>query len=242
MIKKKDKIFHGSGKITALQFQKHNSERVNVFIDNDYAFSLSAMLVVENHLRNGLELDQAAISGLQSADVYHLGLAAAFDLIALRPRSVSEIQTRLRQRFPALTPETWERILSRLKELGYLDDNKFAEFWVENRANFAPRGKLLIKQELAKKGVSREVIQEAIEKHLPVENEQGESIEEEQALSAARKKAVTLRAEDWQGFYRKLGGFLQRRGYDFEITNRIIKQLWRELKNDSADSDEDEAM
>jgi regulatory protein len=139
----------------------------------------------------------------------------------------------LRQRFPALTPEVLDKVLTRLQELGYLDDAKFAEFWVENRASFAPRGKLLIKQELAKKGVTREVIQEALEKHLPTENEQGESLEEEQALAAARKKAATLKAEDWQSFYRKLGGFLQRRGYDFEVTNRITKQLWRELKQNS---------
>jgi regulatory protein len=231
MNKKKDKLFQGAGKITALQFQKHNSERVSVFINGDYAFSLSAMLVVENRLKVNSELDQATISQLQAADVYHLGLAAAFDLIALRPRSQNELQNRLRQRFPAVTPEVLEKIMSRLTELGYLDDAKFAEFWVENRANFSPRGKLLIKQELAKKGVSREYIQEALEKHLPTENEEGENLEEEQALIIARKKAATLKAEDWQGFYRKLGGLLQRRGYDFEITNRVTKQVWKEIKD-----------
>ena len=66
----------------------------------------------------------------------------------------------------------------------------------------------------------------------------GQSVEETQALEMARKKLHNYATEDWQGFYRKMGGFLQRRGYPFDITGKITKQVWQELKNgEAAESD-----
>lgn len=243
------KKFTGGGKITLIEYQKTNPDRVNIFVEDEYAFSIAAVLVVERQLKAGVELTPQDSAELQGADLYNQGLVAALQLLAMRPRSESEIQTRLRRRYPDITSETTKKVIERLRELHYLDDASFANFWVENRTAFAPRGRNLLKQELMKKGVPRDVIEAAITAYLDTqaENEDededagdGLSVEESQALTLARKKAHTYAAEAWPGFYRKLGGFLLRKGYDYGIMGRITKQVWKELKDEEVDDEETE--
>lgn len=238
------KKFTGGGKISAVEFQKNNPDRVNVYIAGQYAFSLAAILAAERRLKEGVELTAEDTAELQSADLYNKGLAAALQLLAMRPRSQAEIQTYMRKRYPEATAETIKAVVERLKELNYLNDASFAAFWVENRSAFAPRGRHLLRQELMKKGVPRDIIDAAIAAQLDADAEDDAEegslkIEESQALEMARKKARSYAAEDWPGFYRKLGGFLLRRGYDYEITGRVSRQVWQELKGQSAGEEEE---
>jgi regulatory protein len=236
--------FTGGGKISAVEFQKNNPDRVNVYIAGQYAFSLAAILAAERRLKEGVELTAEDTAELQAADLYNKGLAAALQLLALRPRSQAEIQTYLRKRYPEIAAETVRTVVDRLKELNYLNDASFAAFWVENRSAFAPRGRHLLRQELMKKGVPRDIIDAAIAAQLDAEAEDEAEegslkVEESQALEMARKKARSYAAEDWPGFYRKLGGFLLRRGYDYDITGRVSRQVWQELKGQSAGDEEE---
>ncbi len=240
--KRMRKKFTGEGKITLVEYQRTHADRVNIHIEEEYAFSVTAILAAERKLKAGVYLSAADTEEIQSADLYNRGLAAGLQLIAMRPRSEGELREHLRRRYPDATPETLTRVLDRLKELNYLNDATFAKFWVENRLAFAPRGRNLLKQELMQKRVARDVIETAISEHLEVLQEEadeegdndGQSVEETQALEMARKKLHNYAAEDWQGFYRKMGGFLQRRGYPFDITGKITKQVWQELKDGEA--------
>lgn len=246
----KERGFSGCGKITAVDVQKTNPDRVNIFIDEQYAFSLSMIVAAEQRVRPGMELSLQDVVELQAADVYSLGLAAALEFISLRPRSEAEVRQRLRRRYPDAPVETFSRILARLKELNYLNDTDFAKYWIENRQAFAPRGRQLLKQELMQKGVARDIIDTALENYLEAATEEleaaegesdGPGVEERQALELARKKGRSHAADDWAGFYRKLGGYLLRRGYDYGIAGRVTKQVWQELKGSASAADLDEA-
>jgi regulatory protein len=246
--KRMRKRFTGEGKITLVEYQKTHPDRVNIHIDDEYAFAITAILAAERKLRAGVFLSAADADEIQSADLYNRGLAAGLQLLALRPRSEAELRDALRRRYPDATPDTLTRILERLKELNYLNDTSFAKFWVENRMAFSPRGRNLLKQELLQKRVSREIIDTVITEHLEALQEEadqngetdGQPVEETQALEQARKKARSYAAEAWPDFYRKLGGFLQRRGYGFDITGKVTRQVWAELKGQDSGDDDDE--
>ncbi len=246
--KRMRKRFTGEGKITLVEYQKTHPDRVNIHIDDEYAFSITAILAAERKLRAGMFLSAEDTDEIQSADLYNRGLAAGLQLLALRPRSEAELRDALRRRYPDATPETLTRVLDRLKDLNYLNDTTFAKFWVENRLAFSPRGRNLLKQELLQKRVSREIIDTVITEHLEALQEEadqngendGQPVEEAQALEQARKKAKSYAAEAWPDFYRKLGGFLQRRGYGFDITGKVTRQVWAELKGQGTDEDEEE--
>jgi regulatory protein len=241
---RKPQKFTGGGKISAVEFQKNNPDRVNIYIEGQYAFSLAAILTAERKLKAGVELTAEETAELQAADLYNKGLATALQLLALRPRSQSEVQLHLKKRYPEAPADTIKAVVERLQELKYLDDASFAAFWVESRATFAPRGRHLLRQELMKKGVPRDIIDAAIEAQLDAESDEegeegGMKVEESQALEMARKKARSYAVEDWASFYRKLGGVLLRRGYDYEVTGRVTRQVWKELKGQTPAEEEE---
>lgn len=143
-------------------------------------------------------------------------LDAAFRYLSYRPRSELEIKMRLRKR--GFDNSSIESALLKLKEQGLIDDYAFAQFWKENREVFSPRGRAMLQRELRQKGVASHIIAEAIR----------EIDEEAGAYRAAQKKAEKLASSDREGFYRKLGSFLRRRGFNYEITQHTVKQLWLE--------------
>jgi regulatory protein len=98
----------------------------------------------------------------------------------------------------------------------------------------------LIKRELSQKGVADTTIDEAVSRVLddPEEqDEEGRGLEERNALELARRRARSFAGEDWPGFYRKLGNFLARRGFDYSIVKNTVRQVWRELKDETPEEE-----
>jgi len=119
-------------------------------------------------------------------------------------------------------PEIIDAALARLDRLDFVNDHSFAEFWIGTREQFSPRGARALKNELRMKGVDREVVNEL------VDDEQ----DGERALRAGRKKAmllVNIPDMDYATFRNRLGSFLQRRGFGYEVTTRTVRALWKEL-------------
>ncbi|HLF90951.1 MAG TPA: RecX family transcriptional regulator [Anaerolineales bacterium] len=204
--------------ITALQVQKKNPQRVNVFINGEFAFGLARIVAV--WLKVGQALSETKITELKAQDENEKVLQRALHLISYRPRSEAEVQDRLKKY--QIPEEMIQAVVTRLRETGILDDQKFAEAWIENRATFRPRSRLALRMELKQKGVNEETIEEALA-HVN---------DEEQAYEAGQKKARQLRYKEEQEFKRKLFGFLSRRGFSYEVASPVIKTLWEEMNNE----------
>ncbi len=200
--------------ITRLDRNAARSRKVRVFLDGRYAFSL------EVEIAAGLELNQdlspAQIEKLTQVNRQQRCLAAAQRLLANRPHSESELRQKLaRHNFNV---EDMETVVGRLKSSGLLNDVDFASFWMENREAFKPRSRRLTALELKQKGVSEEVIRQTV----------GQIDDAESAYRAGEKKASRLESGDYNIFRRKLGDYLLRRGFSYEIINNTIERLWRE--------------
>ena len=141
---------------------------------------------------------------------------AALRLLTHRQRSETEIQRRLKANFSS---EVIDRTISDLRHQGLLDDAAFAREWRNSREKFRPRGAGVIRQELQRLGVDREVIQDALSDFDSASN----------AYQAGSKYVRKLSLEDAAVFRRKLGGFLQRRGFGGEVIGQTINRLWDEL-------------
>jgi regulatory protein len=209
-------------KITALREHK-GRRRVNVFLDGKLAFSLST----EEATREGLKPDQimtpAEVDRLSGSDRHQRCLTAATGLLSHRPRSSSELSTMLQRR--GFDRATQEPVLATLKEQGLLDDTAFARFWTENRELFSPRSQRLTRIELRRKGVASEVIDQAIT-----------SIDDEaSALRAATAHVRSLRWSDRDQFRRRLGGYLQRRGFGYGVVEATLARLWEDTRTQTND-------
>ena len=141
---------------------------------------------------------------------------AALRLLSYRARSEEEVRRRLRGRF---TGEAIDRTLSALRRQGLLDDAAFAREWRDQREKFRPRGPNVIRQELLRLGVDREVIKDALSDFDASAN----------AYQAGSRYAAKLPTQDAGAFRRKLGGFLHRRGFEGEVLGETVERLWREL-------------
>lgn len=203
--------------------QQRNRERVNVYLDGEFAFGLA--LEEALRLKVGQVLDDEQIEALRHIDLYHKAHARALDYISRRPRSQVELQRYLKEKE---VPEPHiERLLARLSEVGLLDDLAFARFWIENREAFRPRGARAIRHELRQKGVDETIIDQALA--------QSDLDELESAYRVALKKLPRLRAisDPWE-FQQKIAGFLGRRGFGWEVIRQVSDRLWQERDDPSS--------
>lgn len=210
------------GTITALVVQTGDQERVNVFVDGEFALGVSVYVMQDEQLHKGKVLSQSDWDRLEQAERGSRAWNAALRLLEVRPRTEHEIRDRLRRK--EFLPEQIDRVIGRLRELELLDDAQFARLWVANRQNLSPRGAHALRQELRAKGVDRVVADDVIANSTDAESESAACAEV--ARRALHKYA---NAPDRATFQRKLGGFLQRRGFSFETMKPILAELWNEV-------------
>jgi regulatory protein len=213
-------------RITALEPQAHNPERYNLYVDGHFLLGVNASIVLQMGLEVQQELLPEQVEQLRSTEGEQQAVDRALNYLSFRPRSREEVRRYLRRK--ETPPDIIEAALARLDRLDFVNDRAFASFWIENREQFNPRGAHALKNELRMKGVEREVVDEL------VNDEQ----DEELALRAGRRKALSLiniPDMDYATFRNRLGSFLQRRGFGYEVSKRTVSSLWKELREESDD-------
>ncbi len=171
-------------------------------------------------LRKGQQLSPAEIEALKRENLTDRAKNNALHLISLRPRSVVEVRRRLQQK--KYDGATIEQVIAELEAVELLDDNAFAQFWVEQRDTFKPRSRMALQHELRQKGVAREIIESA----LADLDEMGA------AEKIARKKAPRWAHLPQADFRMKIGRFLQQRGFGYGIIRPVTDSLWQEIENE----------
>jgi regulatory protein len=138
-------------------------------------------------------------------------------LLGYRARSEREVRQRFQQR--GAPRELIDGAIERLKAGGLVDDEAFAQAWVESRRRASPRGDRMLQRELSQKGVARPTIDTAL----------GDEVDEPAlARTAATKKARALAAEPEPVFVRRLTDFLLRRGFAYEVVSAVVRELLSE--------------
>lgn len=214
-------------KITAIKAGKnHRLRRSNIYLDGHFAFSLDNEVILKQNMKVGQPVSAQQLEKLNTSDNLLRCLNAAFQFLSVRPRSRGEMIQRLTKRGFA-EPEI-EQTITRLESTKLLDDAAFAEYWKENRISFRPRSQRMLKSELRQKGVETEVVNAAISGIDETAN----------CYRAALTRARTLPLVDYQLFQKKLGGFLNRRGFSFSVIRSTIKQVWQEKSGKSSEPDD----
>ncbi len=201
-------------KITAIEPQKREPDRVNIHLDGNYAFGLTRITAA--WLKVGQELSEEKIASLRGQDDRERAYQQAMLFLSYRPRSESEIRQNLSKH--EFSKDVIEQTLERLRENRLADDGQFARAWVENRNTFRPRSRRALQIELRQKGLSDEAARSALE-----------GLDEEAlAYSAGLKKARRLQSEEWSEFRKKLSEHLTRRGFPYTVTASVVSRSWNE--------------
>lgn len=201
--------------ITGLEVQKRSPERVSVYLDGEFAFGLPAIEAARLH--QGQVLSEAEIAALRALDDLSRAIDYAARLLARRPYSSAEIRRSLAAR--EVAPTTIEEALARLESLGYVDDRAFAQFWVENRERFRPRSPQALRHELRQKGLAADIIEAAL----------SALDARESAVRAAQEPLRRLRGQTRAEVQIRLGAFLARRGFDYDVIREAVEAILAQL-------------
>ncbi len=206
-------------KVTAL---KRRGGKVEVCLDGELSFKVSAEVAGRLNLSAGQVLSADEVEELLETEAVERCLAVAFRLLSYRPRSRAELRQRLLRR--GFSEIVVYKVLALLKEKGLVDDVAFARYWADNRARFKPRSARLISLELKRKGISSEVVSEAIQ-----------SLDDEVlAYEAGSKKARALARLPEEEFYQRLYNYLCRRGFGDGVIRSVLGRL-REIYGAAGD-------
>ncbi len=211
--------------ITAVERTRGRRSRVDIYVDGALFFDVARDTASERQLRPGRPIDVAEADAIVAADQRRQALATAAAMLARRPRSEREIRQRLAQR--RFAPELIEATIARLRASKLIDDAAFARAWTESRDRSSPRGQRLLVQELRGYGVETTTAQAAA----------AEISDADAAYRVATKRARALTGLEYRTFRDKLGPFLQRRGFGWDVARQTVDRCWRESGGDSEAGD-----
>lgn len=134
--------------------------------------------------------------------------------LSYRPRSEKEIRDKLISK--KASPEILEKVITTLTEQRFLNDLEFAQMWLRSRTESKPKSLWLVRRELQQKGISQEIIEELL----------GEKDKSSSDLASAKviveKRIHKYKDLPRQEIYTKLGSFLARRGFGWDIIKQSI--------------------
>ncbi len=203
--------------ITEFQPQKRNKDRLNVYIDGEYAFSVSLSLGAG--LKVGQQLTRDEIEKIRSDDAFDRARQMSFRFLSYRPRSTNEVRNYLKRK--GFDPIVVDRVIGQLTDREYLDDDAFARYWIEQRQTHRPRGVFALRYELVQKGISAEIIDATVI----------ELDEKDAALRAVEKRTGRWARMPKDQFWRKISGFLQRRGFSYATISEVAEMVWLSIED-----------
>ncbi len=144
----------------------------------------------------------------------------ALRFLSFRPRSEKEVKDNLKRKKAGSL--VIDKVVAKLKEKKFINDLEFAKWWVEQRTIFRPTSLRLIKIELLQKGIAKEIVDNLIyDLRFKIDDlEQAKKLVDKR-MKRFRNKFGMTREE----IYQKLGGFLARRGFDWETIKQAIDEV-----------------
>jgi regulatory protein len=152
-------------------------------------------------------------------------MARALNILAARPRSETQLRERLLGKEWA-EPQLVDECISRLKELGYVNDDLFAQGYASSRVNVRPIGRSRVARELAGKKVARKTIDEALDTVF-------EEVGEETLIDRAIEKRIRThgRPAD-KGGAKRMFDHLARLGFQYDLIIRKLRALKAEIEEE----------
>lgn len=213
-------------KITSISVQQNNNNRVSISVDGKYRFSLDVFQLADLGVRIGNSYTEEELAQLEEEGRFGKLYGRALEYSLVRPRSIKELRDYLWRKtlatkrqskktgeifeLPGVSQRVADRVLERLIEKGYLDDEKFARFWMEYRFQQKGISQRRLKMELQNKGVDQQTI-------ASVGQEGIRSDREELAKVIAKKRS---RYPDEVKFKQ----YLMRQGFQYDDIRDLLNQ------------------
>ena len=209
--------------VTDIKLQVKNPNRVSIYLDGRYSFSLTVDQLASFNFKKGDDLSLEEVEAYKDESSYGKLKAVALDYLLLRTRSKKEFRDYLfRKALPIYdkkgkkiiryTDAQAKRVYEYFLNTKYLDDEFFAKTWVENRNLKKGVSKKKLYQELKQKGIEDHVIKQAL--GASGRDDLGEL-----------KKVLAKKAGRYKGDDNKLIRYLASLGFNYEDIKKAIEEF-----------------
>lgn len=202
--------------IVSVRQQKKDKKRYEIYVgEQEPVLTVHEDILIRYRLMKGGVLQQALISEIKREDERFEAYRKAVAYLVAKPRTRKQLHQYLEHKELAI--EHIAFALDRLEREGLVDDVQYAQQFAETRMRNSLKGRLMIRQELGLRGISKSAASEAVA-----------AISEEEELAAAKKlaekKARSLKGDEAER-RRKLMGFLLRRGFPGHVVKEALKSV-----------------
>ena len=204
------------GKITKIEVQKRNKERVNVYIDNVYTFSAYSELIYKENLKVNSEVDEEKLLRIAQKENVSMCKETALRIIERSYKTEKEMQNKLIEK--GYDSESVGIAINFLKEYNFINDNNYVKMYIKDR--ISTQGKQKIKYSLIRKGISDDIIEEFLE-DIESEDEKSAAIE----LAKKKYKSISRTETDRFKLWNKLCRYLVGRGYDYSVSKEVVNEV-----------------
>ena len=202
-------------KITKIEIQKKDKERVNIHVDDKFFMAIYAELIYKFNIKKGDLIDKNYLKKILDDEMYIKAKNKSFNILSKNDQSEKILRDKLSVDFDE---NIIEKVIDFLKENNLIDDESLAKKIVNTNVNLNRYGKNKIKQNLYKKGISSDVINKSM-------NDLNEDIEFENALYLAKKRYEKIKNQDKNKIHQKLYQHLAYKGFDFNTIKRVLKEV-----------------
>ncbi len=216
-------------KVTKLVSQKRDPDRVNMYIDEEFYCGISLDGIAKFNIYLGKELEESDLEEILFEELKNRFFQRAINYISRAIKTEVQLKRYLKELsfkkkgkwFTDISKESLEEIINdtaeRLKEYNYLNDEVFAEEFLQSRMKNRPRGKSVLLSELISKGVNAELAKEKVE----------ELVEDEYAIL---KRIYEKKYGDENMFIQdsKKIDFLRRKGFSWDLINEFLNNEFTE--------------
>ena len=203
--------------ITAIKVNKKRPNRRSIFIDGQFAFTVSEGIFFQHNLEEGGEFSDKQIKELTTADEFDKAKQAAVNLLSYRPRSIKEVSNRLIHK--GWNKDLADRVTGELVDKGYLNDEEFAAIFARDRAKNKCLGPVALKSELIKTGVAQKIIEQTIEavySKYPAD---------ELIQRLMKKRGIDLDVPLVKKEKQRFINLLKRKGFTWDQMESVVKNL-----------------
>lgn len=202
--------------ITKIEVQKRNKERVNLFLDDEYAFSISVELVYKEHLKINDKVDYKKLRELAEKESFSRCKETALRIIEKSYKTEKEVREKLKQK--GYEENAIDYGIKFLKEYSFINDMYYAKAFISDKLN--SMGSQKIKYNLIQKGIDKEIIEEEL---ININKENERSI----ALDMAKKKLEIIKKKENDNYKisSKLYRHLISKGYEMSIVSDVVKEI-----------------
>ena len=204
-------------KITKIEIQKNNKEKVNIYIDEKYSFSLTTSTFLDFKIKEGMDINEEQINQFKIKDSPKLAFLQAINILSYAEKTEKELIKKLKEK--GFDEDSIEYALEKAKNYGYIDDENYIESFIKNKAIPQHWGEQKIIATLMQKGLDKNLIKDKLVILYSDEEK------EENILEIAQKQLNKIKDTNKMKRKQKLYRYLLSKGFSYDLVSSTVNKI-----------------